>query len=314
MGDNPDPFIPSGAVAVIIAPGPVLRRQGGVEQSRGCTVGVNCDTSDVCTQSTLTGTPKCRAANFLDRTASEDNQQFIDGHDSNGFIQGVVFDAAGNVIVNDRVLPITYSDIMPLLERRAIKEVLICLQEYKVNNIGRYPWAAKLNPAGPPDYDDVNGERFGRLPDILVNTKVAIGAAAWDNWPNAPDSNCKLTSDVSTNTWWLNWKEIVFYGVAAGFQPDPTAPSCGPPPNNCLTINPPSLAQDKEVVVIASGKRLRDVAGGQPRTNNVFKADVRNYMESDNATPLLLEVPDDTFTMQPPSDIFNDTVCTPGAC
>ncbi|MGH8584393.1 MAG: hypothetical protein ACREWG_16810, partial [Gammaproteobacteria bacterium] len=185
------------------------------------------------------------------------------------------------------------------------------------------PWAAKLGSLGSaPEYSDDTSERFGRLPDgrtpgITLNyTKASIGPLAWDTWPNKdiePNSNCKLTSNVSPNTWWMNWKELVFYSVAGGFQPAAGPPACGLAPNNCLTVNPPSLAQDKEVVVITAGKRLQTVASGQPRTS-ADKAEIRNYLEGENATPLPPALPDDTFTVQAASTTFNDVVCKQGIC
>ncbi|MGH8610826.1 MAG: hypothetical protein ACREYF_01960 [Gammaproteobacteria bacterium] len=271
----------------------------------------------------------------MDIGTGEDNATFGD-NTPNGFIQGGVIDN-GEVIVNDTLLAITYQDLMPAMEKRVVGEILTCLKEYAAPttpNNGRYPWAAKLDSSAPPEFDDDNGERFGRLPDgqysvvfpgsvTLNDTKTAMGGTAWDYWPNRDinsNSNCKLTSNESPNTWWLNWKEVVFYSVAGGFQPAAGPPACGLAPNNCLIVNPPSLAADKQVVVIAAGKRLQaaaSVPSGQPRTDtdpitrNAYKADVRNYLEGDNATPLL---PDDSFTVQTPSSTFNDVVCKQGVC
>lgn len=338
-GTNPDAWTPSGAVAVVLAPGRVLRRQGASsDQDRSCTGG-SCDTNGKCITSPPTNTPKCNPQNYLDTVTGDDNATFGD-NTLDGFIQGDVIDTNGEEIVNDRLLAITYQDLMPLLEKRVVGEVLICLKEYAAPapNNGRYPWAAKLDPAAAPDYDDDNGERFGRLPDgqspifpgsvTLDDTKTAMGGTAWNYWPNKdilPSSACKLTSNVSPNTWWLNWKEVVFYSVAGGFQPaQPAAgpPGCGPPPNNCLTVD--SLAQ--EVVVIAAGKRLQaaaSVPSGQPRTDtdpitrNAYKADVRNYLEDDNSDYLddgIVTPNEDVFTSKAVSDTFNDVVCKQGIC
>ena len=58
----------------------------------------------------------------------------------------MIRDAANNVIVNDRLLVITYQDLMPLLERRVAKEALNCLNLYAADplNKGRYPWASSM--------------------------------------------------------------------------------------------------------------------------------------------------------------------------
>lgn len=118
----------------------------------------------------------------------------------------------------------------------------------------------------------------------------------------------------------------MFYTVAGGFEPGAGSPACGPVPNNCLTVNPPSLAADKQVVVIAAGKTLRSTGlapNGQRRTDsnptisNAYKADVTNYLEDDNAdyTDDGIETPnEDVFTSKDMSDAFNDVVCKQGVC
>ncbi|OOO01050.1 MAG: hypothetical protein USCGTAYLOR_02748 [Chromatiales bacterium USCg_Taylor] len=228
-GTNPDEWTPSGAVAMLLAPGRVLQRQGArSDQNRTC-AGGSCDPNGKCITSPPTSTPKCNPQNYLDVGGGEDNATFGD-NTLDGFIQGDIVDTNGQVIVNDTLLAISYQDLIPLMEKRVVGEVLTCLKEYAAPtapNNGRYPWAAKLDPAAAPNYDDGNGGRFGRLPEVLDDTKTAIGASAWDYWPNKDilsSSNCKLTSNASPNTWWLNWKEIVFYSVAGGFQP-----AAGPP-------------------------------------------------------------------------------------
>src|SRR4029453_14573189 len=66
-GLNPDPWTPSGAIAVIIAPGALLQRQGAAAvQDRSCTIGVNCDAARRCTTSPASLTPKCNPLNYLD--------------------------------------------------------------------------------------------------------------------------------------------------------------------------------------------------------------------------------------------------------
>src|SRR5262249_54990152 len=72
----------TGAIAVIIAPGPILRRNDGTLQDRSA-AGENL------------------AVNYLDIAnvgSNEDNANFVDGN-ANGFINGPVRDASGNVIV-----------------------------------------------------------------------------------------------------------------------------------------------------------------------------------------------------------------------
>lgn len=142
--NDADGYTKSGAVAVVIAAGSPLRRVGYGEQDRSCTS--TCDPRD-----------------FLEVGNGEDNATFQDrdtdgdgdGDGSpNGFTQGDVLDSGGSVILNDRILPITYQDLMPLLEKRVVGEVLACLSSYSSyidpgsgENINkhRYPWTAILN-------------------------------------------------------------------------------------------------------------------------------------------------------------------------
>ncbi len=304
-----DPLTRNGVVAVVIAPGAVLRRLGSsTDQNRICVVGVNCTSNDVCTTLNPLSTPKCHPRNYLDR-AAEDNRNFYDGNTlssrTNGFIQGKVYDASGNLIVNDHLLPITYQDLMPLLENRVVGEVLACLKSYasRPANSGRYPWAAPLVGAAP-SYVGVTDTRFGRVPDDSPSLTVAPGMEP--NWPNG--------CDISAGTnWWLNWKELVFYGVADAYKPTAVTPSCAS--SSCLKVFPPSPVADRQVVVLAAGKRLADLPGGQPRNSGTDKGIPSNYLEDENASQLSAPpYTDDFFTAAPTTTTFNDVVCKQGIC
>lgn len=112
-GSNPG-GTPSGIIAVVIAPGPAINRQGVGMQNRAAT--------NV-------------ASNFLETITingvTEDNADFIDGSSTNGFIQGPLLDPQGQPIVNDRLLAITYDDLLPLIEQRVVKEVLTGILQYQ---------------------------------------------------------------------------------------------------------------------------------------------------------------------------------------
>lgn len=300
---NSDPLARNGAIAVLFAPGTVLRRGSGTDQDR--------TGSDVCTTPFPFMTPRCDPQNYLDATLTEDNGNFYDGNTissrTNGFIQGEVFDGSGNAIVNDRLLPIAYQDLMPLLEKRVVAEVLTCLRDYAVDpaNSGRSPWAVPIGGASP-NYDDTTDTRFGRVPEQLDDTE---SAGMTGSWP----TTCNV--DAGTN-WWLNWKELIFYGVADAYKPTSSAPpSCAS--STCLTVNrPPPFAPltNRQTIVIAAGKRLAGVAVDQPRTDPaVDKGNVSNYLENDNATPLPPTM-DDSFTAVNATATFNDVVCTNGSC
>jgi len=281
-GSNPDPYTPSGVIAVIFAPGAVLKRQGaGAVQDRTCTGGP-CLPSGVCNINPPTLIEKCKSVNYLDVvTTVEDNADFSDGSNTNGFINGIVRDAAKNVIVNDRLLTITYNDLMPLLERRVAAETLNCLKIYAdPPGVGRYPWAT----SDITTYSDSANTLFGRMPDSLSQT-TASAPAMPSLWP--------LSCSREQGSWWTNWKEHMFYGVADAYKPGVGSPSCP----TCLSVNPPSAAADKQVVVIVSGKRL----AGQLRATSVQKQDLTNYLEPGNLVH-------PAFTKQPSNATFNDTV------
>jgi len=296
-GDNPDKYVPSGAIAIVLAPAGILQRQdAGTAQDRSCKTATTCND------------PK----NYLDIDVEkgQDNADFADESPLDGFIQGDIFDASQNVIVNDKILAITYEDIIPLLERRVAGEVLVCLRDYSAlpGNNARYPWAAKLADSAKGDFSDFNGERFGRLPDNPLDDTQGSGlnSATW------PTGDCKLPS--SGTKWWLNWKEHMFYAVAEAYQPATVSPSlCGSSPNSCLTVNPPSPTPDRRAVVMVAGKKLAavlpDIPIGQVRGDVSQKGNITNYLEGKNADDL-----PNSFTSGPATATFNDVTCKNGNC
>lgn len=325
---NTDPAA-SGVIAVIFAPGAALRRQGAAAvQDRTCTfalcTGID---QDVC-NAPVTNAPKCNPANYLDTNGTEDNKDFIDGSATNGFIQGIILDASGNVIVNDRAMLITYQDIMPQLEKRVAAEALKCLTSYANANGGRYPWAAPVTTVSGP-FDGVINTLFGRMPDSpLLQTQLGIipptdpvGPALQTACNSTPaqcmgadwPASCPLLGVPAAPVWWNHWKLHVFYGFADAYKPlisftQPTpitvllggiTPPTGCP--NCITIDPPSFTADKRVTVIIAGRQLPTIAGGQPRTGTVNRQNPANYLEGGNDSY-------PTFTQQPGSATFNDMV------
>jgi len=269
----------SAAIAVIIAPGSAFTRQDGVNQVRDVANANN-------------------PVNYLDISNGEDNAAFVDSG-TDGFISGDVRDANNNIIVNDRILAITYDNLMPILEQRVAREVFYCLNNYAADplNQGRLPWAADMTASAGGNYSDTTNTRFGRLPSTVSNTVTDSGSSPMKNgWT----SSCKLNS----GTWWNNWREVVFYAVADAYKPKPIPPlpSCGA----CLTVNPPSATANKQFAVFMASRRLPGVSGGQPRVSNADKSTITNYLEDQNATPL-----DDVFTKKTPSATFNDYVLYP---
>ncbi len=325
-GSNPDAYTPSGVIAVIIAPGLVLHRQGaGAPQVRGCTVGVDCDANERCTASPATLTPKCNPVNYLDTlSGTEDNASFTDSSAIDGFINGDVFDASGHLVVNDRLITITYQDLMPLLERRVAREVLNCLTAYASvpQNSGRYPWAVPITDVTPP-YDDAYDTRFGRVPDTLSNTRLGVsGGVANFSCPASPtvcmSSSWPSTCSITLGSWWTNWKEMVFYGVADPYKPaDPISGGGVPASSGCgiclQVIGAPSPDNDKRVTVVVAGKILAapgNDSGGigpaQPlRNTTAAKSDPLSYLEVENGNnPPIANI----YSQQPTTANFNDVL------
>ena len=287
----------TGVAAVIIAPGAVLTRTDKTTAQDRSSAGIN------------------TASNYLDIATvngnTEDNANFTDGSSANGFIQGSIKDSNGNVILNDQLLAITQDNIMQVAQKRVAAEVKQCLNQYASDpqNVGRYPWAAPTNNF--PNYQDQTNQLFGRIPDTpFINTCLDSGGNnfSWSGndcshnpttgMKNTWTGNCNINS---ASGWWLNWKEMVFYGLAHFYRPinplnPPAANGCASA-GECLMVNPPSSAQDKLFVAIAAGKTL----SGQARSSSANKGALSNYLEganTDGATP---------FQQSPPSTTFNDT-------
>ncbi len=273
----------TGAVAVIIAPGDILQRTDQSTPQDRSSAGIN------------------NPQNYLDIALGEDNANFVDGSPTNGFIQGRIKDNNGNIILNDQLLVITQDNIMRAIQKRVASEVKQCLNEYAKDpqNKGRYPWATKLDPANPVNYTDSSNQLFGRIPDNpFDNTVNDSNDQMNDTWMG----NCNINS---SSGWWLNWKEVVFYGLSDAYKPvnpllAPAANACAST-GACLSINPPSVTADKKFVVVVAGKKLP----GQVRTSNTDKGTLSNYLEAPNNGGAT------AFAQGAFSAIFNDTVVFP---
>lgn len=136
-----------GVVAVIIAPGAPLTRQDGLVQTRGIA-------------------NENIASNYLDiatvGAVTEDNANFSDAT-GNGLIAGLVKDANGATLVNDRFITITRDEIMAAIGQRLAKETLVCLQQFPA--AGReYPWPVPLATPVSLAAEGRTGNYFGRFP------------------------------------------------------------------------------------------------------------------------------------------------------
>ncbi len=272
------------AIAVIIAPGPVLTRQGSTNpQDHSCTEGVDCNTKRECTVSSA---PLCDPTNYLDVvTGVEDNAAFVDaGAGNDGFITGPIRDDNGDIIVNDEIVVVTYQDLMPEIERRVAQEVAYCLREYAANNSGHYPWAA---PVSDLSYADAANTLFGRLPATPFDRTKATNSALSTSW----GGECNVNTGAG---WFANngWQNLTFYVLADGYSPASPTPSCG----TCLTAN---SFPNRQAVVILAGQAL-GVAGQSDRA--AHQDDANMYLEGANV------LGGSAFEEKTLSTTFNDRV------
>jgi hypothetical protein len=308
-----------GAVALIIAPGPIITRQGaGSPQDRTCNGG-SCDTAGKCTSSPASLTAKCNPINYLDVALGEDNSNFVDRNDSrsgnsNGFIQGPVVQT-GATLVNDRIAALTYNDIMPAMMQRVAREVLHCLTDYAKSsgndgefwdNRNRYPWPAPAcridNSDTTINWSDWSNVLFGRIPDPPFNTtrSDSNNYMKQNQWYYDPTTLnlCSVTSDLATASWWDAWKKYVFYALAQNYRPvSGSPPALGGPcstTSQCLQVVDSSgsvLASGKQVAVIVSGSPLNTVSpvqshgGSNDRYPENFLEKTNKDLEAMNTNP-----------------------------
>jgi hypothetical protein len=270
-----------------------LQRQDGVQQDRGGS-GIN------------------TASNYLDIATvggiTEDNANFTDSSSVNGFIQGKLKDSSGNVIVNDQLLAITQDNIMHVLQKRVAAEVKNCLVEYAAMpqnqgtppNHGYYPWATLRTVVPPVVYNDSDRQEFGHIPDLpFEQTCNDTGGSNCDATQIGGMSNqWGATCTLANSNWWINWKEMVFYGFAHSFRPHNMTHNHACSNSVCFVVTPPSAAADKEFVIIVAGKKI----GVQVRSSDTDKNNFANYLEGQNSDGLA------PFEKSPLSATFNDWV------
>lgn len=296
---NDPATIPTGAIAVVFSPGAIITRVGDSEpQDRSCNGDANvptCEATGIC--SSVKGvTARCKAANYLDLadtsvvpalTGSEDNQNFADSSKGDGFIAGPIRNAAGAIIVNDTLLVVRYSDLMPKLEQRVAREALSCLVNFANHNSGQYPWPAPVSADYTEALTGAKDVYFGRLPQKLAESGLSIA------WNTPPAKRCPVAMVDNEDRWWANWSNLVFYAVAPGYAPSASPPGCG----TCLTVNAPSGAATRQVVVLVAGRPILGEVRG------IGSAELA-YLEDANRDGALTTL----FKQAASSSTFNDTV------
>lgn len=128
-------------VAVIIAPGAPLQREGeGSIQARS---------------------PSSIAASaYLDKSGAFDNATAT----PDTFVQGPVPATGTPLIVNDQIAYITRAELAAAVEKRVAREIRNCLAAYP----GELPWPSPL--ASLTNFDGLAGSYFGRLPTTQPQT------------------------------------------------------------------------------------------------------------------------------------------------
>ncbi|HLX23031.1 MAG TPA: hypothetical protein VKR38_06780 [Usitatibacter sp.] len=289
----------SGALAVVLAPGPPLVRADGREQVRECAPAL-CDGNGRCTGNPPSQSPHCDPRNYLDvaahaRFAYEDNADFVDRNDAagragntNGFIRGPVVLPDGRLAVNDRLTAIAYRDVMPRLMERVAMEVSSCLRSYasRSENGTRFPWPSPACAQKGGAWDGRRGVHFGRIPNTPFDAMAAQGRL--DRWQDA-GSACSLASaDGSTAglggvSWWTAWKPYVFYGLAPEYSADGAAAACAP--GSCIDLVDSAgrpLASSKRFAVIVAGPALERDGFVQHRDAAAI-AEIESWLEESNA-------------------------------
>ena len=197
--DSTATIVTAEAVAVIFAPGAVIPGQ----------------VRDLANEN--------NPANYLDVT----------GGVNNAAAAGPFISAQSSPSFNDRLLVITTSELMPVVEKRVAREMLALLTAYRATSVcGCYPWAANNF-----DDDSVDGRRRGGVP---------IENADPEQWGSG--------SIPSVPSWMIGsdeWGKRFYYAVAPSKTETPTA--------GTLTVDGVS----KDVVLITPGP----AGASRPSTN-----------------------------------------------
>ena len=225
-----------GIVAVIIAPGKTLKRDDGLIQSRSTTA------------------EKDNPKNYLDIAFGEDNASFINS-DTDGFIMGEVRDNNNNnLILNDLMVVITYSELMELVHASVGEAISVVINDY-FTACGAYPDASAFDPTKPDADFDSGPTPFysGHIPSDLTVT------------PSQWNTGC--TVGISLPDWFVDeeWHKVTYYEYS------PTIPCV---PGDCLVVNNSNPAvNNADAVIVFAGRDLN-------ATRHVN--DINQYFEGEN--------------------------------
>ncbi len=150
----------AGIAAVIIAPGPVVRRDNDANGTYEYT------------QLRATGPQQLNPINYLDTFVGFDNSRFNNNEsdtDDDGFILGPVYDQnEGMIVVNDQVVVVTADEVLAMAGKKVLETYRDALAAYRLNTGGRYPWLDDYATTNFLTRFDADINSFkGRMPTIF---------------------------------------------------------------------------------------------------------------------------------------------------
>ena len=95
---------------------------------------------------------------------------------------------------NDTLIYITIEELLPLLNRRVVREASQCLTAYAAVSNGKFSWAAELDGSAAPDYTGDVDATFGRIPDTPL-TDIPGGGGGGGSTP----AQCSAALNVLQN-------------------------------------------------------------------------------------------------------------------
>jgi hypothetical protein len=250
----------SEVVAVIIAPGAPL-----AGQLRNCDVPSNCTSP----------------ANFMEAYTGGSAGTNVIGGAGARFV-----DAPANATFNDQVITITLAEMHQAIARKVGIEVASCLRDYERDNLGRYPWAARM-AVNFASNDDVTNLLVGRIPNGGTQTNLSAfglmsAAPLSESLAATTPYKCRLRVNDSGG-WYITWREHVFYAISPRHKPGTNDLRVGSYAAACRTSTTPSIdcitvgdRRNIEAVVIVSAARLASQT--QPSAN------FSSYLEGINST------------------------------
>ena len=201
---------------------------------------------------------------------------YLDLTNNNGDNSFISRDLSSNF--NDQLLVISHKDLFQPVEKRVLRDVKSCLDNYAQNSGGKYPWAAPVTDI--TNYTGVPDTTFGRIPTNIVTTGMLFGIptisdpAMLSSWSSV--TGCIFSAN--TTYWYTNsWRELVFYQLASGYRPQPfIGAACG---GTCLSISGSGNPYNGTGTYRAVVAMARGVMGTQ---NRASKTDASQYLEGIN--------------------------------